>query len=193
MCACFAWCVACVLFLFSCFKGRPGRYKSWEVARSMLSGVVTSCILLIFQSILIHAIFSYTVPVYPWLSCYLINLILMDDQHMKDLSLAASFRESVAFNDIVRWNKIFVKWGSICYQQQQVLNISSDEAWGGTKNSRSNLIFLVIFWLSSIHVLYLINTKQRSMKTWRLVLSISLVSLNLVSTLSCFFIAVCLP
>jgi hypothetical protein len=26
----------------------------------------------------------------------------MDDQHMKDLSLAASFRESVAFNDIVR-------------------------------------------------------------------------------------------
>jgi hypothetical protein len=51
----------------------------------------------------------------------------MDDQHMKDLSLAASFRESVAFNDIARWNKIFVKWGSICSQQQQVLNISSDE------------------------------------------------------------------
>jgi hypothetical protein len=47
---------------------------------------------------------------------------------MKDSSIVASLRESVAFNDIAKWNKIFVKWGSICCQQQQVLNISSDEA-----------------------------------------------------------------
>jgi hypothetical protein len=47
---------------------------------------------------------------------------------MKDLSIAASLKESVAFNDIARWTKIFVKWGSICCQQQQFLNISSDEA-----------------------------------------------------------------
>jgi hypothetical protein len=52
----------------------------------------------------------------------------MEDQHMKDSSIVASLRESVAFNDIAKWNKIFVKWGSICCQQQQVLNISSDEA-----------------------------------------------------------------
>jgi hypothetical protein len=51
----------------------------------------------------------------------------MEDQHMNDSSIAASLKESVAFNDIARWNKIFVKWGRICYQQQQVLNISSDE------------------------------------------------------------------
>jgi hypothetical protein len=31
------------------------------------------------------------------------------------------------FNDIARWNKIIVKWGSICCQQQQFLNLSSDE------------------------------------------------------------------
>jgi hypothetical protein len=30
---------------------------------------------------------------------------------MKDSSIAASLRESVSFNDIARWNKIFVKWG----------------------------------------------------------------------------------
>jgi hypothetical protein len=30
---------------------------------------------------------------------------------MKDSSIEASLRESVSFNDIVRWNKIFVKWG----------------------------------------------------------------------------------
>jgi hypothetical protein len=35
----------------------------------------------------------------------------MEDQHMKDSSIAASLRESVSFNDIARWNKIFVKWG----------------------------------------------------------------------------------
>jgi hypothetical protein len=52
----------------------------------------------------------------------------MEDKHMKDSSIAASLRESVSFNDITRWTKIFVKWGSICSQQQQVLNISSDEA-----------------------------------------------------------------
>jgi hypothetical protein len=46
---------------------------------------------------------------------------------MKDSSIVVNLGESVAFNDIARWNKIFVKWGRICYQQQQVLNISSDE------------------------------------------------------------------
>jgi hypothetical protein len=30
---------------------------------------------------------------------------------MKDSSIAASLRERVAFNDIARWNKIFVKVG----------------------------------------------------------------------------------
>jgi hypothetical protein len=42
----------------------------------------------------------------------------MEDQHMKDSSIAASLRESVSFNDIARWNKIFVKWGSVCYHRQ---------------------------------------------------------------------------
>jgi hypothetical protein len=51
----------------------------------------------------------------------------MEDKHIMDSSIAASLRESVAFNDIARWNKIFVKWGNICCQQQQFLNISSDE------------------------------------------------------------------
>jgi hypothetical protein len=37
---------------------------------------------------------------------------------VKDLSLAASLKESVAFNDIARWNKIFVKWGSVRYHHQ---------------------------------------------------------------------------
>jgi hypothetical protein len=45
-----------------------------------------------------------------------------------DTSIVASLQERDVFNDIARWNKIFVKWGSICYQQQQVMNISSDEA-----------------------------------------------------------------
>jgi hypothetical protein len=35
-----------------------------------------------------------------------------------DLSLAASLKESVAFNDIARWSKIFVKWGSVRYHHQ---------------------------------------------------------------------------
>jgi hypothetical protein len=35
----------------------------------------------------------------------------MEDQHMKDSSIAASLRESVAFNDIAKWTKIFVKVG----------------------------------------------------------------------------------
>jgi hypothetical protein len=42
-------------------------------------------------------------------------------------SIVASLQERDMFNDIARWNKIFVKWGSICCQQQQFLNISSDE------------------------------------------------------------------
>jgi hypothetical protein len=42
----------------------------------------------------------------------------MEDQHMKDSPIAASLRESVAFNDIARWNKIFVKWGSVRYHYQ---------------------------------------------------------------------------
>jgi hypothetical protein len=37
---------------------------------------------------------------------------------MKDSSIAASLRESVAFNDIARWTKIFVKWGSVRYHHQ---------------------------------------------------------------------------
>jgi hypothetical protein len=37
---------------------------------------------------------------------------------MKDSSIAVSFRESVSFNDIVRWTKIFVKWGSVRYHDQ---------------------------------------------------------------------------
>jgi hypothetical protein len=52
----------------------------------------------------------------------------MEDQHRKDSSIAASLKESVAFNDIARWNKTFVKWGGIYCQQQQVLNMPSDEA-----------------------------------------------------------------
>jgi hypothetical protein len=37
---------------------------------------------------------------------------------MKDSSIAASLKESVAFSDITRWNKIFVKWGSVRYHHQ---------------------------------------------------------------------------
>jgi hypothetical protein len=37
---------------------------------------------------------------------------------VKDLSLEARLKENVAFNDIARWNKIFVKWGSGCYHHQ---------------------------------------------------------------------------
>jgi hypothetical protein len=37
---------------------------------------------------------------------------------MKDSSIAASLRESVAFNDIARWTKIIVKWGSVRYHHQ---------------------------------------------------------------------------
>jgi hypothetical protein len=42
----------------------------------------------------------------------------MEDQHTKDSSIAASLKESVAFNDIARWNKLFVKWGSVRYHHQ---------------------------------------------------------------------------
>jgi hypothetical protein len=35
----------------------------------------------------------------------------MEDQHTKESSIAASLKESVAFNDIAKWNKIFVKVG----------------------------------------------------------------------------------
>jgi hypothetical protein len=35
----------------------------------------------------------------------------MEDQHAKDSSIAASLGESVAFNDIAKWNKILVKKG----------------------------------------------------------------------------------
>jgi hypothetical protein len=35
----------------------------------------------------------------------------MEDQHMKDSSITASFGESVAFNDIAKWNNIPVKKG----------------------------------------------------------------------------------
>jgi RNA recognition motif-containing protein len=51
----------------------------------------------------------------------------MEDKHIMDVSIVASLQERDVFNDITKWNKIFVKWGSIYYQQQQFLNISSDE------------------------------------------------------------------
>jgi hypothetical protein len=35
----------------------------------------------------------------------------MEDQHMKDSSVAASLKERDVFNDIAKWNKIFVKMG----------------------------------------------------------------------------------
>jgi hypothetical protein len=37
---------------------------------------------------------------------------------MKDSSIVVSLKESVVFNGIVRWNKIFVKWGSVRYHHQ---------------------------------------------------------------------------
>jgi hypothetical protein len=52
----------------------------------------------------------------------------MQDKYIMDASIVARLQERDVFNGIARWNKIFVKWGSICCQQQQVLNVSSDEA-----------------------------------------------------------------
>jgi hypothetical protein len=35
-----------------------------------------------------------------------------------DASIVASLQERDVFNDIVRWNKIFIKWGSVLYHHQ---------------------------------------------------------------------------
>jgi hypothetical protein len=42
----------------------------------------------------------------------------MEDKHIMDASKVASLQEGDVLNDIARWNKIFVKWGSIRYHHQ---------------------------------------------------------------------------
>jgi hypothetical protein len=42
----------------------------------------------------------------------------MEDKHIKDASIVASLQERDVFNDIARWNKIFVKWGSVLHHHQ---------------------------------------------------------------------------
>jgi hypothetical protein len=56
---------------------------------------------------------------------------------MKDSSIAASLKESVAFSDIARWNKIFVKWGSVRHRHQSQVTRQEDPK----TNRYHNIIF----------------------------------------------------
>jgi hypothetical protein len=47
----------------------------------------------------------------------------MEDKHIMDASIVASLQERNVFNDIDRWNKIFVKWGSVRESPSLVLEI----------------------------------------------------------------------
>jgi hypothetical protein len=46
---------------------------------------------------------------------------------MNDSSIVVSLGESVAFNDIARWNKIFVKWGSVHHHHQSQVTRQEDQ------------------------------------------------------------------
>jgi hypothetical protein len=133
--------------------------------------------------------FPYIVLAYSWFPCFLLYLNPMKDKHIIDASIVASLQERDVFNDIARWNKILLSGvASVVKNSKSWISQATRH-----KELKIKLYLFVIFWLYSIHVLYLINTNQRSMKTWRLVLSISLVSLNLVFSLSCLLRTVCLP
>jgi hypothetical protein len=56
---------------------------------------------------------------------------------MKDSSMVVSLKESVAVNDIARWNKIFVKWGSDRHHHQSQVTRQEDSK----TNRYHNIIF----------------------------------------------------
>jgi hypothetical protein len=116
----------CCLFvvLVLVFQRWLGRCKSWGVAWSMLSGVVSSSILLNFLidpnscHFLLHHPCLPLVIMPPYLSH-----LNGGSTHNGHIHSSKPSRKRY-----VQWHR-HVKWGSICCQQQQVLNISSDEAW----------------------------------------------------------------
>jgi hypothetical protein len=115
------WCVLVLLnVLFVCcpcsrVSKVARKVSSWGVARSIKWG--NDIFYPTYLSIDPNSCYFSLIPTLSWFPCFLLYLTPMEDKHIMDASIVASLQEDV-FNDIARWNKIFVKWGSVRYHLQ---------------------------------------------------------------------------